>query len=434
MKIAIVGAGYVGLVSGACFADFGHDVVCVDSDPRRIEALNAGRMPIYEQGLERLLTRNIKDGRLAFTGDLELAVSAAQVVFIAVGTPARPDDGQADLSFVRDAAASIGRALDGFTVIVNKSTVPVGTGDEVERIVRQHRPDADFVVASNPEFLREGAAIDDFKRPDRIIIGIEDERAREVLEEVYHPLVVNGAPILFTRRRTAELTKYAANAFLAMKVTFINEIADLCEATGADVEEVARGMGLDTRIGPRFLSAGPGFGGSCFPKDTLALANTGRAFDAPQRLVETAIAANEARKLGIAGRIIAACGGSVAGCRVAMMGLTFKANTDDMRESPAIPVIEALVGAGAAVAAFDPEGMRAARALLPAIEYADSVDSAAENADCLVLMTEWDEFRSLDLERLRDSMRVPRLVDLRNIYERGWVEAAGFGYFPVGRP
>src|SRR5690606_36458783 len=386
MRIAIIGSGYVGLVSGACLADFGHHVTCVDLDEQKVSALRAGRMPIYEPGLEPLVAGNVADGRLSFTTDLDAAVADAEVVFVAVGTPSRRGDGHADLSFVHAAAASIAAALTGFTIVVTKSTVPVGTGDAVERIIGETRPGADFAVVSNPEFLREGSAIEDFKRPDRIVIGIEDERAGEIMSEVYRPLYLNQAPLLFTDRRTAELTKYASNAFLAMKVAFINELADLCEKTGADVQDVARGMGLDNRIGQKFLNAGPGYGGSCFPKDTLALVKTGQDHDSPMRLVETTVAINEQRKRAMGRKVIAACGGDVRGRTIGVLGLTFKPNTDDMRDSPAIAIIQALVDAGAKVRGYDPEGMAAAREVLAPIDYADGPYSAAAGADALVLV------------------------------------------------
>ncbi len=433
MNIAMIGSGYVGLVSGACFADFGHDVVCVDLDRNKIEALRNGQIPIFEPNLDGLVAHNCSAGRLSFTTELAAAVAAADIVFIAVGTPSRRGDGYADLSYVYAAAASIARAARGFTVVVTKSTVPVGTGDEVERIIREVSPHADISVASNPEFLREGAAIDDFKRPDRIVIGVDDERARAVLSEVYRPLYLNQAPIEFTSRRSAELIKYAANAFLAMKITFINEIADLCDATGADVQDVARGMGLDSRIGSKFLHAGPGYGGSCFPKDTLAFARMGQDFGTPLRLVETTLAVNDQRKRAMARRVIEACGGSVRGRRIAVLGLTFKPNTDDMREAPSIAIIQGLVDAGASITAYDPEGMASARALLPPIDYAESTYAATAGADCLVIVTEWNEFRSLDFGRLKSEMRRPIVVDLRNIYEPEELSRHGFVYECIGR-
>ncbi|MCJ2039913.1 UDP-glucose/GDP-mannose dehydrogenase family protein [Methylobacterium sp. J-059] len=433
MRIVMVGSGYVGLVSGTCFADFGHEVVCLDKDPAKIEALRAGRMPIYEPGLEALVAENVRSGRLGFGLDLAAAVAEADAVFIAVGTPSRRGDGFADLSYVYAAAREIAAALTGYTVIVTKSTVPVGTGDEVERIIREARPDAAFGVVSNPEFLREGAAIDDFKRPDRIVIGTDDARAEGVMREVYRPLYLNAAPILVTGRRTAELTKYAANAFLATKITFINEIADLCERVGADVQEVARGIGLDNRIGAKFLHAGPGYGGSCFPKDTLALVKTAQDAGTPMRIVETVVAVNDQRKRAMARKVIQACGGSVRGKTIALLGLTFKPNTDDMRDAPSLAIVAGLQDAGATVRAYDPEGMEQARSLLPDIAYAEDPYSCAEGADALVLVTEWNAFRALDLERLRATMAEPVLVDLRNVYRVQDVERLGFRYAGVGR-
>ncbi|MFK5598814.1 UDP-glucose dehydrogenase family protein [Methylobacterium sp. HMF5984] len=433
MRIVMVGSGYVGLVSGTCFANFGHEVVCLDKDPAKIEALRAGRMPIYEPGLEALVAENVRSGRLGFGLDLAAAVAEADAVFIAVGTPSRRGDGFADLSYVYAAAREIAAALTGYTVIVTKSTVPVGTGDEVERIIREARSDAAFGVVSNPEFLREGAAIDDFKRPDRIVIGTDDARAEGVMREVYRPLYLNAAPILVTGRRTAELTKYAANAFLATKITFINEIADLCERVGADVQEVARGIGLDNRIGPKFLHAGPGYGGSCFPKDTLALVKTAQDAGTPMRIVETVVAVNDQRKRAMARKVIQACGGSVRGKTIALLGLTFKPNTDDMRDAPSLAIVAGLQDAGATVRAYDPEGMEQARPLLPDIAYAEDPYSCAEGADALVLVTEWNAFRALDLERLRATMAEPILVDLRNVYRVQDVERLGFRYAGVGR-
>ncbi|MCD7059658.1 UDP-glucose dehydrogenase family protein [Pelagibacterium xiamenense] len=433
MRITMIGSGYVGLVSGACFADFGHDVTCVDLNAEKIEALNNGQIPIYEPGLDLLVAENARAGRLSFTTDLAPAVAAADVVFIAVGTPSRRGDGHADLSYVYGAAADIARAMNGFTVVVTKSTVPVGTGDEVERIIADTNPDADAVVVSNPEFLREGAAIEDFKRPDRIVVGIEDARARHVMEEVYRPLYLNQAPLVFTGRRTAELIKYAGNAFLAMKITFINEMADLCEKVGGDVQEVARGIGLDNRIGPKFLNAGPGYGGSCFPKDTLALVKTGQDHEAPLRLVEATVAVNDSRKRAMGRKVVAACGGSVRGKRIGILGLTFKPNTDDMRDAPSIAIIQALKDGGATIKAFDPEGMKAARAVIDGIEYGTDAYDVAEGADCLVLVTEWNQFRSLDLERLKTAMSGRVFVDLRNVYGRSDLEEAGFDYHGVGR-
>ena len=433
MRITMIGSGYVGLVSGACFSDFGHEVTCVDLDAGKIERLEQGIIPIFEPGLETLVTTNNAAGRLSFTTDLASAVADADVVFIAVGTPSRRGDGHADLSYVHAAAADIARALKGFTVIVTKSTVPVGTGDEVERIIADTNPDADFVVVSNPEFLREGAAIDDFKRPDRIVIGLEDERARPVMEEVYRPLYLNQAPLMFTGRRTAELIKYAANAFLAMKITFINEMADLCEKAGGDVQAVARGIGLDKRIGSKFLNAGPGYGGSCFPKDTLALVKTGQDFDAPLRLIETTVAVNDNRKRAMGRKVIAACGGNVRGKTIGVLGLTFKPNTDDMRDAPSIAIIQTLLDAGATIKAYDPEGMEMAKTMITGIEYAANAYEVAKDADGLVLVTEWNEFRSLDLGRLKSAMATPALVDLRNVYRRSEVEKAGFTYASIGR-
>ena len=433
MRIAMIGAGYVGLVSGACLADFGHDVVCIDNDPAKVEALEAGRMPIYEPGLEFLVADNVRQGRLSFRTDLREAVSEADAVFIAVGTPSRRGDGFADLSFVHEAAREIAIALSGYTVVVTKSTVPVGTGDEVERIIRETAPQADFAVVSNPEFLREGAAIGDFKRPDRIVVGTEDPRAEAVMREVYRPLYLNASPILVTGRRTAELTKYAANAFLAVKITFINEMADLCEAVGADVQQVARGIGLDGRIGTKFLHAGPGYGGSCFPKDTLALAKTAQDNGMPLRIVETVVAVNDQRKRAMARKVIRACGGSVRGKTIALLGLTFKPDTDDMREAPSLAIAAGLQDGGAKVRAYDPEGMEQAKLLLPTVSFAEDAYSCAEDADAIVIVTEWNAFRALDLKRLRGVMRTPNLVDLRNIYDPVTAAQHGFAYQGVGR-
>ncbi|MEW5425154.1 UDP-glucose/GDP-mannose dehydrogenase family protein [Amorphus sp. 3PC139-8] len=433
MRITMIGAGYVGLVSGACFADFGHVVTCVDSDPERVERLNRGEVPIFEPGLEEIVERNREEERLFFTSALPEAVGEADVVFIAVGTPSRRGDGRADLTYVYAAAEDVARHVSGYTVIVTKSTVPVGTGDAVERIVREAVADIDVSVVSNPEFLREGAAIEDFKRPDRIVIGVEDERAKTVMSEVYRPLFVNQAPVIFTGRRTAELTKYAANAFLATKITFINEIADLCERAGANVQEVARGIGLDNRIGSKFLHAGPGFGGSCFPKDTRALVETAREFESPCQIVESVVTVNEMRKTRMAQKVVRACGGTVSGKTVALLGLTFKPNTDDMRESPAIAIAEALVAAGATLNGHDPEGMEQAKKVLPAVNYADTAYACVEEADAVVLVTEWDAYRALDLKRIKDLVRVPIFVDLRNVYRRAEVERYGFTYVDVGR-
>jgi UDPglucose 6-dehydrogenase len=434
MHVAMIGSGYVGLVSGACFADFGHVVTCVDKDPAKIEALQGGRMPIFEPGLAELVAKNMREGRLSFATDLAGPVRAADAVFIAVGTPSRRGDGHADLSYVYGAAEEIAVVMNGFTVVVTKSTVPVGTGDEVERIVRARRPDADFAVVSNPEFLREGAAISDFKRPDRILIGTDDERAKRVMSELYRPLYLNQAPILVTSRRTAELTKYAANAFLALKITFINEIADLCEAVDANVQEVARGIGLDNRIGAKFLHAGPGYGGSCFPKDTLALIKTAQDSRAPIRTVETVVAVNDERKRAMAAKVVAACGGSVRGKTVAVLGLTFKPNTDDMREAPSLAIIAALQEAGATVRAHDPEGMEQARAFLKDVTYAQSPYDCATGADALVIVTEWDAYRALDLDWIKDRLNAPVVVDLRNIYPPDDMQRRGFAYTSVGRP
>jgi UDPglucose 6-dehydrogenase len=429
----MIGSGYVGLVSGACFADFGHDVCCVDKDASKIERLLAGVMPIYEPGLDDLVERNVKAGRLRFTTSLADGVKDADAVFIAVGTPSRRGDGHADLSYVFGAAREIGEAITGYTVVVTKSTVPVGTGDEVERIIREANPQAEFGVVSNPEFLREGAAIDDFKRPDRIVIGSEDTRATEVMRQVYRPLYLNQAPILVTGRRTAELIKYAGNAFLATKITFINEIADLCERVGANVQEVARGIGLDNRIGSKFLHAGPGYGGSCFPKDTLALLKTSQDYEAPQRIVEAVVAVNDQRKRAMGRKVIAAMGGSIRGKTVAVLGLAFKQNTDDMRDSPAIAVVQALTDAGAVVRAFDPEATEQARPLLPDIEYATGPYEAIEGADAVVVVTPWDAFRALDLKRIKSLLAAPVVVDLRNIFDPEQVRSAGLEYTGVGR-
>lgn len=434
MKIAIVGSGYVGLVTGVCLADFGHEVICIDKDEGKIEALERGEIPIYEPGLSDLVKSNVAAGRLSFTTNLASAVPSAEVVFVAVGTPSRRGDGHADLTYVYAVAREVAASVSGFTVVVTKSTVPVGTGDEVAHIIASANPGADVAVVSNPEFLREGAAIDDFKRPDRIVIGIEDERARSVMTEVYRPLYLNQAPLMFTNRRTAELIKYAANAFLAMKITFINEVADLCEATGANVQEVARGIGLDNRIGSKFLHAGPGYGGSCFPKDTLALVKIGQDFGSPMRLVETTVSINDQRKRAMSRKVIAACGGDVRGKTIGVLGLTFKPNTDDMREAPSIDIIQGLLDRGARVVAYDPQGMHAAQDLMPNIEYGSNAYDVAADADALVLVTEWNEFRSLDLDRLRKAMKSPVFVDLRNVYRRDEVTKHGFEYSSVGRP
>ena len=433
MRVAMIGAGYVGLVSGACFADFGHDVVCVDTDRSKIDRLQSGIMPIFEPGLPELVAANARAGRLTFTDDLAAGVRGAEAVFIAVGTPSRRGDGHADLSFVHAAARAIAAELTGYAVIVTKSTVPVGTGDEVERTIREARPDAEFAVVSNPEFLREGAAIGDFKRPDRIVIGTEDARARDVMTELYRPLFLNASPLLFTARRTAELIKYAANAFLATKITFINEIADLCEVVGADVQDVARGIGLDNRIGSKFLHAGPGYGGSCFPKDTLALIKTAQDFGAPVRIVETVAAVNDQRKRAMAKKVIAAAEGSVRGKTVAVLGLTFKPNTDDMRDSPAIAVVQALQDAGAIIRAFDPEGVEQAKLVLTDVDYARDPYDCVTGADVAVLVTEWDAFRALDMDRVRTLMTTPVLVDLRNVYRPEEMARRGIDYRSIGR-
>jgi len=434
MRIAIIGTGYVGLVSGACFSDFGHDVVCVDKDAAKIEALERGIMPIFEPGLDQLVARNVAGGRLTFATDLSRAIDGAEAIFIAVGTPSRRGDGHADLSYVFAAAREIASELKGPAVVVTKSTVPVGTGDEVERILREEAPGAEARVVSNPEFLREGAAIEDFKHPDRIVIGAEDERAVEIMREIYRPLYLNRAPLLVTSRRTAELIKYAANAFLATKITFINEIADLCEAVDADVQDVARGIGLDGRIGGKFLHAGPGYGGSCFPKDTLALLKTAEDSQAPLRIVEAVAKVNEARKRAMGRKVIKALDDDARGKTVALLGLTFKPNTDDMRDAPSISIVQALEDAGVTVRAYDPEGMEQARPLMPNVELCKSPYEAAEGADAVVLVTEWDALRALDLKRLAHTMRGDVLVDLRNIYPPDEVESAGFVGHGIGRP
>jgi UDPglucose 6-dehydrogenase len=433
MRIAMIGTGYVGLVSGACFADFGHRVTCVDTDAGKIAALNRGEIPIFEPDLDRLVEASVSAGRLDFTTDLAGPVGEADAVFIAVGTPSRRGDGHADLTYVHAAAREIAKALQGFTVVVTKSTVPVGTGDEVERIIRETSPQADVAVASNPEFLREGAAIRDFKHPDRIVVGTDDERARKVLGEVYRPLYLNQAPIMYTERRTAELIKYAANAFLATKITFINEMADLSEKVGADVQEVARGIGLDNRIGSKFLNAGPGFGGSCFPKDTRALVKTALDHDVPLRIVEAVLAVNDNRKRAMARKVSAALGGNLRGKTIGLLGLTFKPDTDDMREAPSIPLVTGLLDLGANVRAYDPAGMEQAKGELPDITYCEDPYAVAKGADALVIVTEWRQFRALDLNRLKREMANPVMVDLRNIYRRDEMEALGFTYESVGR-
>ncbi len=433
MRITIIGAGYVGLVSGACFADFGHDVTCVDNNRGRLEQLLAGRMPIYEPGLDELVMHNVSRSRLRFTDDLAGAVSGAEVVFIAVGTPQHGNEGAADISYVHAAARSIGEALSGYTVVVDKSTVPVGTGDAVAAIIRAANPSADFSVVSNPEFLREGTAIEDFMRPDRVVIGADDERSRRVMMDVYRPLSLDKTQILLTDRRTAELTKYAANSFLAMKITFINEMADLCEKLGADVLDVSRGIGLDKRIGASFLNPGPGFGGSCFPKDALALVKTARDAASPVSLVETTVKINDRRKHAMAEKIVAACGGDVRGKTIGVLGLTFKPNTDDMREAPALTIIEALTDSGATVLAYDPVGMEHARKLTDKVRFVDDAYAVAEDAHAVVIVTEWNEFRSLNLKRLGAAMASPLLLDLRNIYRNEDVTSHGLRYYGLGR-
>jgi UDPglucose 6-dehydrogenase len=435
MKITMIGAGYVGLVSGTCLADFGHEVVCVDLDQSKIDALLSGVMPIYEPGLAELVAANVRAGRLTFTTDLKDGVAGADAAFIAVGTPSRRGDGHADLTYVYQAARDIAEAMTGPLVVVTKSTVPVGTGDEVERILREVAPDADVAVVSNPEFLREGAAIHDFKRPDRIVIGTSDDRARAVMQQVYRPLYLNQAPLVFTERRTAELIKYAANAFLATKITFINEMADLCEAVGANVQDVARGIGLDNRIGGKFLHAGPGYGGSCFPKDTLALLKTAEDYDVPCRIVEAVVQVNENRKRAMGRKIIDALGSeAVRGKTVGLLGVTFKPNTDDMRDAPSIAIVQALEDAGIRVVAYDPEGMEAAKPIMPHVTFCTDPYAVAEGADALAIITEWDAFRALDLERLAGLMAHPVLVDLRNVYKPEEARALGFAYSSVGRP
>src|SRR3984957_10837035 len=434
MRIAMVGTGYVGLVSGACLSDFGHEVVCIDNDQTKIDALRRAEIPIYEPGLSEIVANNLSAGRLSFTADLAAGLRGAQAIFIAVGTPTAPGEERADLSFVFEVARQIANHLNGYVVIVTKSTVPVGTGDEIERIVAQASPSARLSVVSNPEFLREGTAIKDFKLPDRIVIGVEDEEARHVMSDIYRPLYLNQGPVMFTGRRTAELIKYAANSFLAMKVTFINEISNLCEEVGADVQEVARGIGLDNRIGPKFLNAGPGFGGSCFPKDMLALAKIARDARAPLRLIETVIDINEKRQSAMAGKIIRACGGSLERKTIAVLGLTFKPNTDDMRSAPSLIIVPALQAAGARVVAFDPKGGKSAQELLPNVVFAEGPYDCVAGADALVIITEWEAFRALDLARLKASMRKPVVIDLRNIYRPDEMAELGFAYHGVGRP
>ena len=438
MRIVIVGSGYVGLVSGACFSEFGVDVTCIDSDSKKIKKLKAGATPIYEPGLDNLVARNVAAGRLAFSTELAPAVDGADVVFIAVGTPSLRGDGHADLSYIYAAAEEIAAALTERTVVVTKSTVPVHTSLEVERVIAKCRPDLqpgkDFDVASNPEFLREGSAIEDFMHPDRVVVGAESEHARTVLGALYRPLYLRETPIVHTARETAELIKYAANAFLATKITFINEIADLCEKVGADVQQVAKGMGLDNRIGPKFLHPGPGYGGSCFPKDTLALVRTAREYGAPTRIVETVVEVNEGRKQAMANKVVAACGGSVGGATIAVFGLSFKPNTDDMRDSPSLNIVPILQAAGASVRAYDPKAMDVAAPMLPGVEFGDSAYDIVDGANALVIVTEWNQFRSLDLQRLKAAMRTPVVVDLRHIYQPAEMAAAGFTYVSIGRP
>src|SRR5438874_10506488 len=432
MRIAMIGTGYVGLVSGACFADFGHQVCCIDKDQAKIDGLNDGKMPIWEPGLEALVKANVARRRLTFTKDLTAGVKGAEAVFIAVGTPARRGDGHADLTFVFEAVRELAKVITPGTVVVTKSTVPVGTGDQIEKILREEGV-TEVSVASNPEFLREGAAIADFKHPDRIVVGAEHERAQEVLKEIYRPLFLNRAPILITGRRTAELTKYAANAFLAVKISFINEIADLCEAVDADVQDVARGIGLDNRIGPKFLHAGPGYGGSCFPKDTLALLQTADKVGVDQRIVRTTVQVNDERKAGTVERVARALGGELQGKSIGVLGLAFKPNTDDMREAPSIPLVEGLIARGASVRAFDPVAREQAEKVFDRVEFASDAYAAAQDADALVIVTEWDEFRALDLDKLAEAMRGKTLVDLRNVYDRDDAAEAGLAYYGVGR-
>ena len=433
MRITMIGSGYVGLVSGACFSDFGHDVVCVDKDEGKIAALKAGRMPIYEPGLDQLVATNVEAGRLSFTTDLKAGVAGADAIFIAVGTPSRRGDGHADLSYVFAAAKEIAESITGPVVVVDKSTVPVGTGDKVEAILKETRPEIETAVVSNPEFLREGQAIEDFTRPDRIVIGAEDEWAREVMRDVYRPLYLNESPLLFTGRRTAELTKYAANAFLATKITFINEIADLCEMVGANVQDVARGIGLDNRIGAKFLHAGPGYGGSCFPKDTLALLKTAEDYESPVHIVEAVVKVNDSRKRAMGRKVIKALGDDAKGKTVALLGLTFKPNTDDMRDAPSIAIAQTLLDGGASIRAYDPEGMEIAKGIMPDVTYCSDAYQAAKDADAVVIVTEWDAFRALDLKRLRQEMAGNVLVDLRNIYSPAEIARTDFQYSSIGR-
>jgi UDPglucose 6-dehydrogenase len=434
MRVAMIGTGYVGLVSGACFADFGHVVTCVDKDANKIDRLHEGVMPIFEPGLDKLVETNVKEERLFFTTEAKDAIADADAVFIAVGTPSRRGDGHADLSYVYAAAEEIATLMTGFTVVVTKSTVPVGTGDEVEAIIRKTNPDADFAVVSNPEFLREGAAIGDFKRPDRVVVGTDDERAIDVMRELYRPLYLNETPIVFTSRRTSELIKYAANAFLAVKITFINEMADLCEKVGANVQEVSRGIGLDGRIGKKFLNAGPGYGGSCFPKDTLALTKTANDHGSPVRIIDTVVEVNAARKKAMAEKVITAMGGDVSGKTIGVLGLAFKPNTDDMRDAPSLDIVPALIAAGAIVKAYDPEAMEEASHMMDGIHYAKNPYEALDGADAMVIITEWDQFRALDLDRVKNTLAGNVVVDLRNIYEASDMVKRGFTYSSIGRP
>ena len=434
MHVTMIGTGYVGLVSGACFADFGHVVTCVDKDPSKIEKLKAGEIPIFEPGLDALVAKNVKEERLFFTTDPTEAIKTADAVFIAVGTPSRRGDGHADLSYVYGAAEEIADLMEGYTVVVTKSTVPVGTGDEVESIIARKRGKDEFAVVSNPEFLREGAAISDFKRPDRVVVGTEDDRAQLLMKELYRPLFLNETPILFTSRRTSELIKYAANAFLAVKITFINEIADLCEKVGANVQEVSKGIGLDGRIGRKFLNAGPGYGGSCFPKDTLALSRTANDYGSPVRIVDTVVEVNAARKKAMATKIITAMGGDVTGKTIAVLGLAFKPNTDYMRDAPSLDIIPALQAAGAKVRAFDPESMKEASHMMTDVMYCDGPYHALEGADAMVIVTEWDQFRALDMDRVRSLMKTNTVIDLRNIYSPADMADKDFDYTSVGRP
>jgi UDPglucose 6-dehydrogenase len=434
MRIAIIGSGYVGLVSGACFAKFGIDVTCVDNNEDKIKRLQKGEIPIYEPGLDELVAAGFASGSLKFTTNLSASVATADAVFIAVGTPSRRGDGHADLSYVYAASAEIAEALQGYTVVVTKSTVPVGTGSEVEKIVRDTRSDADFDVVSNPEFLREGSAIEDFMRPDRVVIGTESSSAMDVMRALYRPLFLNETPILFTERRTAELIKYATNAFLATKITFINEMADICDKVGANVQDVAKGIGLDGRIGPKFLHAGPGYGGSCFPKDTLALVRTAQDVGVPTQIVESVVRANIARKAAMAQRVVDACGGSVSGWTIAVLGVAFKPNTDDMREAPSLNIIPALQKAGATIRAYDPEAMEEAKPLIPNVEWANGAYEAMVNADALVILTEWDEFRMLDFKEMKSRLKKPIMVDLRNVYDPVEMMRENFEYYSIGRP